>query len=346
MKHLVLFVISLGLYAQAPLPTFSGSGGGGGGGGAATCGSTTTQVCYNNAGAFGGITGATSDGTNLAVTTQSANDNSTKAASTAYVDRLSLATKVNSVNLNGSGAFTCNFSLGYICLVNQNGDSTNPIHPTFSNLPTNAFVYLAMNMTNLKSIDFTDTVGATPRCNIQDSFTGCGDSTNGFTSPGGIFTTTWWSDGTHLDANGDTGNFQTISSSHIYTNQLSLQDTQNITNPPNGISMLFGAPLKFIPKCASAASPAACSSYAAGAVALPTGGSTLVVDTSAVKEPGSMIILTPDSSLGATLSVTCNTGIPSGFQVSSRVDATSFTISVGIAPVTNPFCFNYFVITN
>ncbi len=50
-------------------------------------GGSDTQLQYRvNATTFGGITGATSDGTNLLVTTQSANDNSTKAASTAYVD--------------------------------------------------------------------------------------------------------------------------------------------------------------------------------------------------------------------------------------------------------------------
>lgn len=51
-----------------------------------TPGGSSTQVQYNNAGAFGGISGATTDGTNLSVTTQTARDNSTKAASTAYVD--------------------------------------------------------------------------------------------------------------------------------------------------------------------------------------------------------------------------------------------------------------------
>jgi hypothetical protein len=65
---------------------------GGAGGGGGTPGGSNTQVQYNNSGAFGGITGATSDGTNLLVTTQTAGDNSTKAASTAYVDG-SFATK-------------------------------------------------------------------------------------------------------------------------------------------------------------------------------------------------------------------------------------------------------------
>lgn len=51
-------------------------------------GGSTTQVEYNNAGAFGGITGATTDGTNLSVTTQTAGDNTTKAASDAYADNV------------------------------------------------------------------------------------------------------------------------------------------------------------------------------------------------------------------------------------------------------------------
>lgn len=46
-----------------------------GGGGATTCGSTPSQLCYNNAGAFGGITGATSDGTNLKVNLLLSQDN-------------------------------------------------------------------------------------------------------------------------------------------------------------------------------------------------------------------------------------------------------------------------------
>ncbi len=56
-------------------------------GGGATPGGSPTQLQYNNAGAFGGITGATSDGTSLFVTTQSASDSSTKTASTAFVAR-------------------------------------------------------------------------------------------------------------------------------------------------------------------------------------------------------------------------------------------------------------------
>lgn len=48
-------------------------------------GGISPQVQYNDSGGFGGITGATSDGTSLLVTTQAQSDNSTKAASTAQV---------------------------------------------------------------------------------------------------------------------------------------------------------------------------------------------------------------------------------------------------------------------
>jgi len=51
-----------------------------------TPGGTSGQVQFNNAGSFGGITGATSDGTNLSVTTASPLANSLVAASTAYAD--------------------------------------------------------------------------------------------------------------------------------------------------------------------------------------------------------------------------------------------------------------------
>lgn len=72
--------------------TMRGMGSGGG-----TPGGSNTQVQYNNSSAFGGITGATTDGTNLSVTTQSPLDNSTKAASTAYTDT-AVATAVAGIN--------------------------------------------------------------------------------------------------------------------------------------------------------------------------------------------------------------------------------------------------------
>jgi hypothetical protein len=51
--------------------------------GGGTPGGSTTQVQYNNAGVFGGITGATTDGTNLSVTTPTSANH---AANKTYVD--------------------------------------------------------------------------------------------------------------------------------------------------------------------------------------------------------------------------------------------------------------------
>lgn len=50
------------------LPISYGSAGGGSSGGATSPGGSNTQLQYNNAGAFGGITGATTDGTSVTLT--------------------------------------------------------------------------------------------------------------------------------------------------------------------------------------------------------------------------------------------------------------------------------------
>lgn len=97
-----------------------------------------------------------------------------------------------------------------------------------------------------------------------------------------------------------------------------------------------------IVNCVSSASPAVCSSAAAGSFNLPAAATTVTVNTTAVNA-NSQIIITPDSSLGTRLGVTCNTTVPSNLQVSARVAATSFTITGG-APTTNPACFNFSII--
>ncbi len=66
MKILLIAVLAVTLHAQALLP--SPAGGGGGGGGSTTPGGSNTQLQYNNSSAFGGITGATSNGTTVTLT--------------------------------------------------------------------------------------------------------------------------------------------------------------------------------------------------------------------------------------------------------------------------------------
>jgi len=94
--------------------------------------------------------------------------------------------------------------------------------------------------------------------------------------------------------------------------------------------------------CSSSTSPAVCSSYASGSVAMAAAATTLVVNTTAVTA-NSQILLTFDSSLGTKLGVTCNTTTPSLYRVSARTAATSFTITA-TASVTNPACFSYTII--
>ena len=95
--------------------------------------------------------------------------------------------------------------------------------------------------------------------------------------------------------------------------------------------------------CSSSASPAACGSAGAGSVAIAGGATTLVVDTSAVTA-NSQIMLQEDSSLGAKLSVTCNTTAGRTYTVSARTAGTSFTITSSSAPATNPACLSYVII--
>jgi hypothetical protein len=94
--------------------------------------------------------------------------------------------------------------------------------------------------------------------------------------------------------------------------------------------------------CSSPASPAVCSADMAGSVAVPTGGSTLVVDTTDVTA-SSQILLTFDSSLGTKLGVTCNTSVLQP-TVSARTAGTSFTITMSGTVSTDPACISYVVI--
>ena len=98
--------------------------------------------------------------------------------------------------------------------------------------------------------------------------------------------------------------------------------------------------------CSSSASPAVCSSFAAGTVALPTGTNpTLQVNTTAVTA-NSIILLTVDESLGTKLSVTCNTTLSTLLNpvVTARTGGTSFTFTIGAVIATNPACVSYEVI--
>lgn len=98
-----------------------------------------------------------------------------------------------------------------------------------------------------------------------------------------------------------------------------------------------------VSNCSSSASPAVCGFAPAGSVAMPTGGSTLVVNTSAVTA-NSQIFISEDSSLGTRLGITCNTGTGRNYVINARISGTSFTIKSSANPSGNKACLSYFIV--
>lgn len=95
--------------------------------------------------------------------------------------------------------------------------------------------------------------------------------------------------------------------------------------------------------CASGASPSVCGSASSGAVALPVGGTTLTVNTTAVVA-ASRILITENTTVGGALSVTCNTTIARVYAVTTITASTSFVITTSAAPITNPACLSYLIV--
>lgn len=94
--------------------------------------------------------------------------------------------------------------------------------------------------------------------------------------------------------------------------------------------------------CADSAGAAACGSAAAGAVVVDAGATTVTVSTTAVTANSEILVhFAPDES--TRLGITCNpiAALPS---VTTKTAATSFVITIPAAPVTNPACYDYFIV--
>lgn len=114
--------------------------------------------------------------------------------------------------------------------------------------------------------------------------------------------------------------------------------------PIDSTGKLTGSLLATSGNCASSASPAVCGSAASGSANVAAAASTVVVDTTAVTA-NSVILLTPDYSLGTKLSVTCNTGdLTNELSVSARSAGVSFTVKDSGTPSVNPDCFSYLIV--
>ena len=115
-----------------------------------------------------------------------------------------------------------------------------------------------------------------------------------------------------------------------------------VTDASSGFGSLKAQAFLTATNCTDSAGAAACGSASAGSVVIDAGSTSVVVSTSAVTA-NSQIIPVFDSSLGTRLSVTCNTTIALPV-ITARTAGTSFTISVSVAPVTNPGCFSFIVV--
>lgn len=98
--------------------------------------------------------------------------------------------------------------------------------------------------------------------------------------------------------------------------------------------------------CADSAGAAACGSASAGRFVMDASTTSVVVSTTSVTA-NSEIKIQNDASLGTALSVTCNTqsslvlGTP---RVTARTAGTSFTVTIDLGPTTNPMCLSYHII--
>jgi len=158
---------------------------------------------------------------------------------------------------------------------------------------------------------------------------------SGITGSFGSTGTLGWTSGAIITASLDTG-----------ISRLSA-DVLGIGNGTQGdvSGTLQAAKYKTATNCANGASPAVCGSASSGSVAVPAGTNpTLTVNTTAVTA-SSVIVLFEDESLGAKLSVTCQTAVlPSAQFITARVAATSFTIQANGVFATNPVCYNYLIL--
>jgi hypothetical protein len=123
-----------------------------------------------------------------------------------------------------------------------------------------------------------------------------------------------------------------------FTNNTGATTTASVT-PNTGalVATTYGT----ITNCAS--SSGACSAAVAGRVSIAAAATTVVVATTAVTA-NSEIKVQEDASVGAALSVTCNTTTGRIYTITARTAGTSFTITASAAPATNPACLTFSIV--
>jgi hypothetical protein len=245
------------------------------------------------------------------------------------------ATGVYETTDDALGTFVCDFTAADVCLIHQGPHVLTT--PVLVGLPTNQLIHFVMDTSSLSTIHWPPNV----HCPIADSWKLCG-AVNGYNTAGGKYSTTFWSDGTAIWANGDTGNIQTVNAAHV--NGSAIQAFNLTTLGPGTFQTILGTTIK-VDGCTSIASPAVCGRAISGAVAMPIGAMTLIVDD-VIIDNSVLVLLTFDSTLNTRLGIpACSTvgGFP---KVSGRIVGTSFQISTDVAPLSAPACYSFFLLKN
>lgn len=341
------------------------AGSGGGGGGAVTCGTVSLELCYNNAGAFGGVVNSSWDPStgNMVF---SFTDGTTPLVQWSTVSGPGLNSGIFSVNplanllppatigtspgtdgggLNLNGLFGGNTSI----ITTGVGGGSLPVNLQVGNggfAPAAATASTggaagaltiqggyggdALNAANTGA----NVGGAGSSVFINSG--GGGNTLHGMSNTGGnagnvvVFLEVG---GTGSTANGANGEFHVDGASTAFK-----------VNPYSGV--VTSTLLATTTNCSDSAGAAACGAAPAGSFVIDAASTSTVVSTTAVTA-NSQIFLQEDSSLSTRLSVTCNTQSSltlGALRVTARTAGTSFTATLEAGPTTNPACISFFIV--
>ena len=149
---------------------------------------------------------------------------------------------------------------------------------------------------------------------------------------------------THTANNDNTPfNLFALPSGHIAgTTKVTYDPASHLIGFPQG---LVAASLGTLSNCAQARPNPNCEQAAAGSIVIQSGASSVVVATSQVTS-ASEILITPDTSLGAKLGISCNQNLASAFApfgITARTPGKSFTLSIA-NPASGANCYSFSII--
>lgn len=301
-------VLSAATNGRPPQCQWIAAGGGG------VPGGSTTQIQYNNAGAFGGMAGSAWNGTTMTVA-----GNGTPGNTIAHFGVGSPTH--NTYQFDAANDFLVNTAGFFINSSNNDAaaSSATGLNNFFDNANPNG------TMNTIQAASFR----------VQHSGNGALDTATvlrlGFNTSG--------TPGAITNVNG----LLIENMAGASTNAWAIKTGTGLVDLGDQlIAPLYATTTN----CADSAGAAACGAAPAGAFVIDATTTATVVSTTAVTAT-SRIFLQEDSSLGTELGVTCNTQSSltlGALRVTARTAATSFTATLEVAPTTNPMCVNYWIV--